>query len=89
MFKKIQIKRPPSDADIEIDADAYFEPKVVFEVAYEEIQVSPAEKHTSGMGLRFPRFLRVREDRRPQEVTTIEEINRLFEEQERKKGKRA
>ncbi|MGC8816763.1 MAG: ATP-dependent DNA ligase [Candidatus Hadarchaeum sp.] len=89
MFKKLQIKEPHEDVEIEIDCDAYFRPEVVFEVAYEEIQVSPEEKHTSGMGLRFPRFLRVREDRRPEEATTVQEIEELFELQERRKGKRA
>lgn len=89
MFKKLQIKGPHEDVEIEIDCDAYFKPEVVFEIAYEEIQVSPEEKHTSGMGLRFPRFLRVREDRRPEEATTVQEIQELFELQERRKGKRA
>jgi DNA ligase-1 len=89
MFKKLQIREPHEDVEIEIDCDAYFKPEVVFETAYEEIQVSPAEKHTSGMGLRFPRFIRVREDRRPEEATTVQEIEELFELQERRKGKRA
>ncbi len=89
MFKKIQIKGPHEDVDVEIECDAYFKPEVVFETAYEEIQVSPAEKHTSGMGLRFPRFIRVREDRRPEEATSVQEIGELFEIQERRKGKRA
>jgi DNA ligase-1 len=88
IFKKIQLKKPHPDVDIEIDCDSYFEPRVVFETAYEEIQVSPAEKHTSKMGLRFPRYLRIREDRRPQEISTVREIEELFEKQEKRKGKR-
>jgi len=88
IFKKIQIKKPHEDVDIEIGCDAYFSPQVVFETAYEEIQISPAEKHTSKMGLRFPRFLRIREDRRPQEVSTVKEIEELFKIQEKRKGKR-
>ncbi len=89
MFKKIQINKPTDDIEIELDCDAYFRPKAVFETAYEEIQVSPAEKHTSGMGLRFPRFVRIRDDRRPQESNSVQEIEELFEMQERRKGKRA
>jgi DNA ligase-1 len=88
MFRKIQLKSPHEDVDIEIECDSYFPPQVVFEVAYEEIQVSPEEKHTSGMGLRFPRYVRTREDRRPEEITTVSEIQELFELQERRKGKR-
>jgi ATP-dependent DNA ligase len=40
------------------------------------------------MGLRFPRYKRIREDRRPEEITTVREIEELFEIQERRKGKR-
>ena len=85
LFKKIQLKKPHSDVDIEIDCDTYFEPKIVFELVYEELQVSPAEKHTSGFGMRFPRYIRIREDRRPNEVNTIQEIAELFRKQEKRK----
>jgi DNA ligase-1 len=88
LFKPIQLKKPQPDVDIEIECDSYIEPKVVFEVAYEEIQRSPPEKHTSGYGLRFPRFIRVREDRRSDDVYTIREIVEMYNSQEkRKKGK--
>jgi DNA ligase-1 len=85
LFKKLRLKKPHPDVDIEIDCDVHFEPKIVFETIYEEIQVSPAEKHTSGMGLRFPRYVRIREDRRPQEATTVKEIVELFKRQEKRK----
>jgi len=85
LFKKIQLKKSHSDVEIEIDCDAYFEPKIVFEVVYEELQVSPAEKHTSGFGMRFPRYIRIREDRRPSEINTVQEIAELFKKQEKRK----
>lgn len=85
LFKKIQLKKPHSDVEIEIDCDAYFEPKIVFEVVYEELQVSPAEKHTSGFGMRFPRYIRIREDRRPSDINTVQEIEELFKKQEKRK----
>ena len=87
IFKKIQLKKPHPDVDIEIDCDYYCEPKIVFETSFEEIQVSPAEKHSSGMGLRFPRYMRIREDRRPEEINTVQEIRKLFEQQEKRKAK--
>jgi len=87
-FKKMAMKAPHEEVDIEIECDVYFPPEIVFEIAYEEIQKSPEEKHTSLMGLRFPRFMRIREDRRAEEATTVGEIEELFELQERKKGKR-
>lgn len=85
LFKKLRLKKPHPDVNIEIDCDVHLEPKIVFETIYEEIQVSPAEKHTSGMGLRFPRYVRIREDRRPQEATTVKEIVELFKRQEKRK----
>jgi len=88
LFKKLQLKKPHSDVDIEIDCDAHFEPKIVFEVAWEEVQVSPAEKHSSGLSLRFPRYLRIREDRRAEEINTVQEIIKLFEQQEKRKSEK-
>ena len=86
IFKKIQLKKPHESVDTEIDCDAYFEPKVVFEMVYEEIQVSPEEKHTGKFGLRFPRYIRTREDRRPEEINTLQEIEQLYSEQQKRKA---
>jgi DNA ligase-1 len=52
-----------------------FEPAVVFEVGYEEIQRSPS--YGSGYALRFPRFVAVREDIDPADADTLERIERL------------
>jgi DNA ligase-1 len=56
-----------------------FQPKNVFEVAYQEIQKSP--KYESGYALRFPRFVRLREDKDVDEADTIERVARLYESQ--------
>ncbi len=56
-----------------------FQPKYIFEVAYQEIQKSP--KYESGFALRFPRFVRLREDKSVEEADTIERIARLYEAQ--------
>jgi DNA ligase-1 len=50
-------------------------PALVFEVAYEEIQKSPT--YGSGFALRFPRLVRVREDKGPEEADTLERIEQL------------
>ena len=89
LFKRIQLKKPHPDVDIELDCDAYFEPEIVFEMVYEEIQRSPEEKHTSAFGLRFPRYVRMREDRRPEEVNTVQDVEALYKRQERTKAKGA
>ncbi len=58
-------------------------PKIVIEVAYEEIQKSPA--YASGFALRFPRFIRLRTDKGPEDVDTIDRIERLFQMQRGRK----
>jgi DNA ligase-1 len=51
-------------------------PKVVFEVAYEEIQKSP--NYSSGYALRFPRLVTMRDDKSPEEADTLERITGLY-----------
>ncbi len=51
-------------------------PKIVIEVAYEEIQKSPNYK--SGYALRFPRFIRLRPDKSIKEVDSLSRIKRLY-----------
>jgi DNA ligase-1 len=52
-------------------------PEVVLEVAFEAIQKSP--RHKSGFALRFPRILRVRTEKGVDEINTIEDVQRLYE----------
>ncbi|RME30795.1 ATP-dependent DNA ligase [Candidatus Woesearchaeota archaeon] len=61
--------------------DVALAPAVVLEVAFEEIQQSPS--YESGYALRFPRVIRVRDDRSPEDVTSIEEVRLAFEQQRR------
>ncbi len=56
-------------------------PKIVVEVSYQEIQKSP--KYASGFALRFPRFVRLREDKGPEEADTIERVALLYEKQKK------
>ena len=60
-------------------------PKIVVEVAYNEIQRSP--KYKSQMALRFARISRIRDDKTPQEANTIEKVKEIYEKQFRLKGK--
>ena len=53
--------------------------KVVLEIAFEEIQKSP--NYDSGFALRFPRFIRIRDDKDPQEADTIQRIGRVYSQQ--------
>ncbi|MFB0503409.1 MAG: ATP-dependent DNA ligase [Candidatus Bathyarchaeia archaeon] len=60
-------------------------PKIVVEVAYNEIQKSP--RYKSGMALRFARITRIRDDKTPDEADTIEKARRIYERQFEKKAK--
>ncbi|MCI0548394.1 MAG: ATP-dependent DNA ligase [Candidatus Rokubacteria bacterium] len=50
-------------------------PEIVLEVAFNHIQKSA--RHDSGYALRFPRIVRVREDRSPAEASTLADAARL------------
>jgi DNA ligase 1 len=54
-------------------------PKIVLEIAFEEIQKSP--NYNSGFALRFPRFIRIRDDKDPEEADTIQRIGRVYSQQ--------
>ncbi len=51
-------------------------PVVVIEVAFEEIQKST--KYLSGFALRFPRLVRLRDDRMPEDASTVDEIAMVY-----------
>lgn len=52
------------------------EPNVVLEVAFDIIQQS--DLHESGFALRFPRIVRIRDDKPPSEVDTIERVRDIY-----------
>ncbi len=51
-------------------------PTLVMEVAYEEIQKSPT--YNSGYALRFPRLVRVREDKGVEDADTLERVESII-----------
>lgn len=53
------------------------EPRIVLEVTFDRVQVS--KRHKSGYALRFPRILRLREDKPAAEIDTLETVRRLAE----------
>ena len=55
------------------------EPKIVLEVAFNNMMES--ERHESGYALRFPRIVRLRPDKSPEQADTIERVREIFETQ--------
>jgi len=53
------------------------EPKIVLEVTFDRVQES--KRHKSGYALRFPRIIRLRTDKTPAEIDTLETVQRLVE----------
>jgi DNA ligase-1 len=51
-------------------------PEVVVEIAFDRIMRSG--RHTSGFAMRFPRIVRIRDDKTPAEIDTLETVERLF-----------
>jgi DNA ligase-1 len=52
------------------------EPRIVLEVAFNAIMRS--DRHASGYALRFPRILRIRDDKPPEEADTIERVQQIY-----------
>jgi DNA ligase 1 len=55
------------------------EPLVVFEVAFNNVMRS--DRHDSGFALRFPRILRVRNDKPVSEIDTLERVAEIYQSQ--------
>ena len=55
------------------------EPKVVLEVAFNNMMKS--DRHSSGYALRFPRIVRLRPDKLPEDADTIDRAEEIFKKQ--------
>jgi DNA ligase 1 len=55
------------------------EPRIVVEVAFNNMMRS--DRHESGYALRFPRIVRIRTDKPPEEADTIERASEIYERQ--------
>ena len=84
---RVRTGEPPARVESQLTPDVWVEPQVVIEIQADEITRSPF--HTAGRGedelgyaLRFPRVIGfVREDKRPEDATTVAEIVSLYERQ--------
>ncbi|QQG45687.1 MAG: ATP-dependent DNA ligase [Candidatus Sungiibacteriota bacterium] len=87
---KLKVNTAPKEyiVDKEITPDIWVRPSLVVEILADEITLSP--RHTAGRkgtsrgySLRFPRLVRFRDDKNPEDATTAEEIKKLFAEQKK------
>ena len=59
-----------------IKPDVWLSPKEVWEIRFDSITKSP--KYTLGFSLRFPRFIRIRNDKRIEDCTSTEQLNHYY-----------
>ncbi len=59
--------------------EVFFEPLLVFEVGYSELQAST--NYEAGFALRFPRFIRIRDDKDIADIETLESIRERYHRQ--------
>jgi len=85
-----RVEDKPENVDSMIDAEVWFRPKVVMELLGDEVTLSPIHtcafdrlRDKSGLAVRFPRFLRLREDKSPEDATTVDEIVDMYRAQSR------
>ncbi|HEX6179130.1 MAG TPA: ATP-dependent DNA ligase [Thermoanaerobaculia bacterium] len=62
------------------------QPQIVLEIAFDRIQES--RRHKSGYALRFPRIARIRDDKTVEQISTIDEVRRIYEGQLKREGGR-
>ncbi|PIQ72868.1 DNA ligase [Candidatus Roizmanbacteria bacterium CG_4_10_14_0_2_um_filter_36_35] len=74
---KLRVKEKPKNYFVNkmMECDVWAEPKIIVEIRSDEITKSPV--HTAGLALRFPRLERFRDDKNPQEVTTLKELKSM------------
>jgi DNA ligase-1 len=74
-FKEMTARLTPL-IEYEKDNVVHIKPKIVVEVGYQELQKSPNYK--SGFALRFPKLIRIRDDKSVEEADTLERVERLY-----------
>jgi DNA ligase-1 len=91
IFKPYIIPHKHPRVDSKIEADVWFEPVKVAEIIGAELTLSPMHtccynsiKPGTGISIRFPRFIRWRDDKRPEDATTEDELLEMYKRQLRR-----
>ncbi|EMD42092.1 hypothetical protein CERSUDRAFT_110637 [Gelatoporia subvermispora B] len=98
-LQPLEMTKPRGDIKIGgAKPDVWFEPKVVWEVLTADLSLSPIYTAAQGLvdergiSLRFPRFIRIRDDKSAEDGTGPEQIAEMYEKQalaQSKGGKRS
>ncbi len=89
MLSEFRVDKKSPRVDAKVSSDDWFEPKIVIEVLASEITLSPIYtaglgilRKDSGLALRFPKFTgKIREDKAPEDATTVKELVEMYQKQ--------
>ena len=88
-LKDMIVDKPPSNLRFkEKNVDVWLQPRFVWEVRCADMSLSPiycasigSVEHNKGIALRFPRFIRERDDKRIEDATSSDQILEYFKSQ--------
>ena len=92
MFSDLIMGHKPAMVETKMEPDIWIYPQIVMEIQGAEITVSPVHtcalgviEKDSGLALRFPRLVKIRDDKTAEESTTTNEIIELYKMQKKTK----
>lgn len=91
ILDEIKADEKPNNVESQIVPDVWVYPKYVIEIQADEITKSPVhtcgkDSEKLGYALRFPRVIGfIREDKSPEQATTVDEILEMFQQQKKEK----
>jgi DNA ligase-1 len=92
MFSELKEDHKPAMVNSKMVPDVWFYPEIVMEIQGAEITVSPIHtcaygkiEKDSGLALRFPRLVKIRNDKKAEDATTTTEIIELYKMQKKTK----
>lgn len=87
-LKDTTVEHPSTNViyDSSAPADVWFEPSMLFEVLTADLSLSPIykagfEAYGKGISLRFPRFIRIRDDKNVSDATSSDQVIEFYEAQ--------